>query len=187
MGPSRQARSRGPTHCRVAPWAVSSNCSPFFVAVKRSPSAKKGECCVVFFVLLFYVNFLQGVSNGCLGRELTWGHGALSASPQPLALLLAGGGGLVSPPRPTQPGLSSDLSSWWVEGPCSHRAFASCFLFYRKGVLVFPDGLAPQFCGVTGGGLTAPLICRSSLRTPRGTPLVVQWLRLCLPAQGTRV
>lgn len=108
--------------------------------------------CVVFFVLLLCVNFLQGVSNGRLGKELTWGHGALSASPQPLALLLAGGGGLVSPPRPTQPGLSSDISSCRLEG--SHRAFASCFLFYRKGVLVLPDGLAP-FRGVADGGLTA--------------------------------
>ena len=99
--------------------------------------------CVVFFVLLFCTNFLQGVSNGCLGKELTWGHRGLSASPRPLVLLLAGGWGLVSPPRPTQPGLSSDISSCRLEGSCSHRAFASCFLFYRKGVLVLPDGLAP--------------------------------------------
>ena len=143
--------------------------------------------CVVFFVLLFCTNFLQGVSNGCLGKELTWGHRGLSASPRPLVLLLAGGGGLVSPPRPTQPGLSSDISSCRLEGSCSHRAFASCFLFYRKGVLVLPDGLAPSSVVLRTVGLQPPLICRSSLRTPRGTPLAVQWLRLCLPVQGTRV
>lgn len=162
-GRSRQGLSHGRPHCcvsTVAPWAVSSNCPFFLVAVKRPPSAKKGECYVVFFVLLFCVSSFPGVSAGYWG----WGcHGDMGPDSQPLRghSLSCRPGGLVGPP------LSSDISSRWLEGPCPNRAFVSCFFFYRKGVLVLPDDLMPKFRGVRDGGLSAHLICASSLRTPQ--------------------
>lgn len=66
---------------RLALWAVFfSNCSFFSVAVKRPPSAEKGECCVVVFALLLFFNSLSKMSRLLGAGRGTPSHSASQSS-----------------------------------------------------------------------------------------------------------
>lgn len=99
------------------------------------------ESARLYVLFACFVLILSKVAAGC--GEGWPGRGGPDSQPLCSHSLSCWLGGLVSPPLPARPGLSTDTSSRGLEGLCSSTAFASCFLFYRKGFLSFLTTACP--------------------------------------------
>ena len=104
-------------------------------------------------------------------------RGPLLSSPSPLPL-----------PAPKPPGVQPAHQETWACVCFRHPLDSPLECHPGQGTWVAPCGRWPcQVCSCSWGhlGLSSSLtLCKNKIR---GTSLVAQWLRICLPMQGTRV